>query len=193
MFEIDRELFRVINSLSGHNNWIDGLVTVVASDYLVPVFTGLILFYLWLTSVKSKNIRYGKNNVILCLCTMFVASSAVFLCNLFYFRERPFTLSEVNLLFYMPTDSSFPSNAAAGLAGLSLPIMFVSKRLFLLALSGCILMCFARIYVGIHYPLDILGGFLISLVSLSICVKMLGPLQPLIDMLIDLLEKLKLT
>ena len=124
---------------------------------------------------------------------MFIASAVVFICNLFYFRERPFTLSEVNLLFYMPTDSSFPSNTAAGLVGLSMPILFERKRLFILALLGCILICFARIYVGIHYPSDVLVGFLIALGSFALCMKLVPLVQPFIDRIINLADRLKLT
>ena len=145
MLEVDRGLFRYINGLAGRNDLLDSIFSMAANDYLIPVSIGLILVYIWLTSNKSKDSKRGKNNVVLCVCTMFIASAVVFISNLFYFRERPFTLSEVNLLFYMPTDSSFPSNTAAGLVGLSMPILFERKTLFALALLGCILICFARI------------------------------------------------
>ena len=193
MFEIDQGLFRVINELSGKSDLLDRFFSLAASDYLIPVCIGLILVYVWLTSTKSIDSKRGKNNVILCLTTMFVASSVVFIWNLFYFRERPFTLNEVNLLFYMPTDSSFPSNSAAGLAGLSIPILFENKRLFALASTGCILMCFSRIYVGIHYPSDILAGFLIAFASLLLCIKIVELSQPFIGWIIKLADKSKLT
>jgi len=193
LLEVDRGLFRYINSLSGRNDLLDSIFSMAANDYLIPVSIGLILVYIWLTSNKSRDSKRGKNNVVLCVCTMFIASAVVFICNLFYFRERPFTLSEVNLLFYMPTDSSFPSNTAAGLVGLSMPILFERKTLFALALLGCILICFARIYVGIHYPSDVLAGFLIALGSFVLCIKLVPLAQPLIDWIIDLSDRLKLT
>ena len=193
MLEVDEGLFRAINGLSGNSDLLDRLLSLAAGDYLIPVFIGLILVYVWLISSESPDAKRGKNNVILCLITMSTASAIVFIWNLFYFRERPFTLNEVNLLFYMPTDSSFPSNTAAGLAGLSMPILFESKRLFALASIGCILMCFARIYVGIHYPSDILVGFLIAFASLVLCIKLVELSEPFIRRIIKLADKSKLT
>ena len=193
LLEVDQGLFRFINGLSGRNDLLDRIFSLAASDYLIPVSIGLILVYIWLTSNKFSDTKRGKNNVVLCVFTMFIASAVVFICNAFYFRERPFTVSEVNLLFYMPTDSSFPSNTAAGMMGLSMPILFERKSLFILALLGCILICFARIYVGIHYPSDVLVGFLIALGSLVLCIKLVPLTQPFIDRIINLAERLNLT
>ena len=85
MLEVDRGLFRYINGLSGRNDLLDSIFSMAANDYLIPVTIGLILVYIWLTSNKSRDSKRGKNNVVLCVCTMFIASAVVFICNLFYF------------------------------------------------------------------------------------------------------------
>jgi undecaprenyl-diphosphatase len=77
-------------------------------------------------------------------------------------RPRPFeVLSGVNLL--MKAGSfSFPSGhaAMAFMAQTVLSYSFKKWRiaLFILALS----VGFARIYVGVHYPLDVLGGIIVG-------------------------------
>ena len=185
----DTELFRFINGLSGHSSFIDEVLSIIASDYLMPVVTGSILLYLWLTAGKSIFKRY---NVILCLLSMAVATSIVFVCNVFYYRERPFMLDDVNVLFYMPTDSSFPSNIAAGLSALSLPIALTHKKLCAGALICCLLVCLSRVYVGIHYPLDIIAGFFIGFGSFFIVKKLFKITNPINNLIILVTKKLRL-
>ena len=51
--------------------------------------------------------------VLVALASMAIASGSVFALNVVYFRDRPFVDLDVSLLFYEPTNSSFPANSAA--------------------------------------------------------------------------------
>ena len=82
----------------------------------------------------------------------------MFILNMFYFRPRPFVELDVNLLFYQPTDSSFPANSAAAAFGIAFGIWGVNRRLGWFAIAVAGLYGLARVYVGVHYPLDILAG-----------------------------------
>ena len=96
--------------------------------------------------------------VFVALASMGLSGLTVFILNMFYFRPRPFVDLDVNLLFYRPTDSSFPANSAAAAFGIAFGIWSVNRRLggFAIAVAG--LYGLARVYAGVHYPLDILGG-----------------------------------
>ena len=64
-------------------------------------------------------------------------------------RQRPFwTLEDVNVLFYRPTDPSFPSNAAAFAFALAAGVLLVRPRWGLLIGLGATLFSFARVYAG---------------------------------------------
>lgn len=94
------------------------------------------------------------------------------------FRARP--IHDENLNFTLPTGISenaqegmtcFPSDHAVLYFSLAVGILLVSKRLGLVAiLYTLIFIGLPRIYVGFHYPTDILGGFLIggALILISI-------------------------
>ena len=89
------------------------------------------------------------------------ANGLVALSNIFYFRVRPFNAlpdGTVNLLFYKPTDSSFPSNFATVLFAIAFSFMIKDRRWGSVYLALALIGGFARVFVGIHYPLDILGG-----------------------------------
>jgi undecaprenyl-diphosphatase len=93
------------------------------------------------------------------------------------FRERPLRNAALHLLIPFGTDpnalihwSSFPSDHAAIFLALSCAIFFVSRGAGLLALGYSVLViCLPRIYMGIHYPTDIMAGAVIgiSLASLA--------------------------
>lgn len=81
-------------------------------------------------------------------------------------RHRPYvTFSDDVVLGIPPHDASFPSSHAAGsLAGAyALARAFPEIAAPLWALAA--LVAFSRIYVGVHYPLDVIAGALVGLAS----------------------------
>ena len=96
-----------------------------------------------------------------------------------YFRPRPFVDLDVTRLFYPPTDSSFPSNAIAAAFGLAAVVWGVNRPVGTVLLIGASLYGFARVYAGVHYPLDIIGGALIGAVVAVIVLRLRGLAAPI--------------
>ncbi|KAB7848418.1 phosphatase PAP2 family protein [Streptomyces mobaraensis] len=61
-----------------------------------------------------------------------------------------------------PGDWSFPSNHAALAAAAAVALLFVSRRLGALALLAACAMAASRVWVGVHYPHDVLVGFAVG-------------------------------
>ena len=164
--KIDLKIFEFINSLAGNINFIDEIILIFANDYFVPVSIGLILLFHWIGFSNTNSKIHSQRSVLKSIIIMVISSMIIMALNQVIFRERPFEINDVNLLFYMPTDSSFPSNACAG--SVSLALGFLSKkwmRTFLIILLLAVSMSLSRIYVGVHYPSDIVGGTLVALAS----------------------------
>ena len=178
--KVDFALFQIINNLAGQSNAIDKLLSILASDYLIPVGMGLILYFSWFDSGNIEQRGYKQRTVIASITHMAAASLSILIINQLIFRERPFTSNEVNLIFYAPTDSSFPSNTAAGTLGIALPFIFSrGKSTGLILLGMSFTLSLARVYVGVHYPGDIIGGYMTSLLTFPVSITILKVSRPL--------------
>ncbi len=176
----DETLFLWINGFVGTLPVVDNLAEIVVSDYLVPVGLALMLIVMWFVD-PDREVRIGHQiGVFVSLTAMALSSFAVFIVNIFYFRPRPFVDLDVNLLFYEPTDSSFPSNAVAAVFGIAFGIWGVNRTMGWLAIGGAGLYGLARVYAGVHYPLDVLGGGAIAIAVTFLVFKLRDLLMPLL-------------
>ncbi|MGW7530440.1 phosphatase PAP2 family protein [Streptomyces sp. NPDC054783] len=67
-----------------------------------------------------------------------------------------------------PGDWSFPSNHAAIAAAAAVALLFVSRRLGAVAVVAALAMGVSRVWVGAHYPHDVLAGLVVgALVALA--------------------------
>lgn len=161
---MDGAVVRFLNSGVGNLALFDSLMTMLVSDYFVPVTGSLLLIALWLTGTHETR-PMNQITTIAATASIGIANAITTIINGVVDRPRPFEDNDLTLLFYAPTDPSFPSNTAS--VGFALAtIVFLRHRrsgAVLYALALC--WGFARVYAGVHYPSDILAGAAIGVVA----------------------------
>ncbi len=189
---VDTDLFMLINGFVGTAPFVDRVARWVVSDYLMPIALALMLIFMWFID-RDRELRVKRQlGVFVALASMALSNSVVFILNFYYFRPRPFVDNDVSLLFYEPTDSSFPSNAVAAVFGLAFGIWGVNRRLGYYAIAAATLYGLARVYAGVHYPLDILAGAAIAAPVTYLVFRLRDLLMPILMLAIRLARIFKL-
>ena len=83
----------------------------------------------------------------------------------FYNRPRPFESGDFIPLISRETGGSFPSGHAAFLFALAAAIFIYDKRWGIFFFVGAVLVGLGRIWAGLHWPSDILGGAVIGILT----------------------------
>lgn len=175
----DEKVFHWINGLAGRVSFFDRIIEWVVSDYMIPVALALVLVGLWFAGSDMLTRQRYQIGLFVALTSMSLSSLAVYIINWQYFRPRPFVDHDVTLLFYQPTDSSFPANSMAATFGIAAAVWGVNRRIGTVLLIAATLYGFARVYAGVHYPLDIVAGALIAVVITFLVFKLKDLLEPL--------------
>lgn len=157
-------LFHFLNQWAGQCLCLDALAVFLAKylGYLLICF--LLAWLSWDFLFRKE--RYLKTIKIISLslgAALFSRLIIVEIMRWLYFRPRPFVAEQVNQLLEHSASSSFPSGHAAFFFALSTVIFLYHKKAGLLFFIASFLIGLARIFVGIHYPLDILVGAVIGI------------------------------
>ena len=166
---IDRALFRIINqSLS--NPLFDQIMPLFdQTKYFIP----LLLFPWLLTVFYDKKNRWRL--AVLIPLVIILADQSGLLLKKTILRPRPFVDIDPELINHLVRPKgqhfSFPSNHAANTAGLATIFSSVYARYKTIFWSLAVLVMLSRIYIGVHYPGDVLAGCLLGTLSAIILIK----------------------
>lgn len=178
--KIDTSILLYLNGF--HNGFWDYFMTLYSGRFIwIPFYASFL--YVMLRNYPTKS------NV---LCLVFIALTVTFcdqtasaLLKPLVERMRPSNLDNpisagVHVAFnYRGGRYGFPSSHAANSWSMAFFAIFLARRKMLsfLLLGWAILMSYTRIYLGVHYPGDLLVGILIGLVGAYICYQIFLHIQ----------------
>lgn len=159
---VNYHLFKTINDLTG-NGALDSVMKAAASYAIYAVFAVLVV--LCLLRLRDRAVR-----PVLAVAAGLVATFLLGLAGAaIYHEKRPFQTHKVHQLVAHAGGQSFPSDHATAAFGISLAVLvFLSWRWGILLFILALLIGFARIYDGIHYPLDIAGALLAAAIGVGV-------------------------
>lgn len=178
--------FSKINGLAGSSRALD-LAMIAIAKYGV-LFFGLILVYLWFATGPERR-RTDRKTVFRAVLAALLALGINQVIGLFYFRPRPFSSHRVTLLLDRSPDPSFPSDHATGSGALTFGVAARRPLIGGVMAGFTLLLIFSRVYVGTHYPLDVLGGLATGYVGSFIVNKSWPFIEDWADWVLDLWDR----
>lgn len=164
-------IFQIINGFAGHYTVLDKVMIFIA--LYSPIIYGLLMVIQWFIGGDD-----GKKVSMEEFFAAVIALSANFIISRFYFEPRPFVTHKVNLLVKHPSDASFPSDHLSGGSAIAFTQLKGNKLIGAVMMMLTILLLIARVYVGVHYPVDVVAGFVIGFLSSKLVKYLKGILTP---------------
>ncbi|WAZ22632.1 phosphatase PAP2 family protein [Streptomyces cinnabarinus] len=158
----DVELLYDINGLAKDApEWFDRVMEFVG-EYGLLVAMVLVVVWCW-WSVRRKGGEDAASSVAALVWAPLAAALAV-LVNVpirgFVERPRPFLDHQgLEVLVSGKTDFSFVSDHATITMAMGVGLFVANRKFGLLGIGLALLEGFCRIYMGVHYPTDVVGGF----------------------------------
>lgn len=184
-------LFLSINEFAKRTPWLHG-ITADYAKYGIVLFALAILFAWW--RARSASTR-AMGLVLLIPVATVLAFAVQQLVVMLVDEARPYAVhTDALVLVSRTTDPSFPSDHACVTAAIAVGLLYVHRTLGFLTAAGALLMAVTRVYVGAHWPLDVVVGLalgaLVSLVAMQVlrtpAVRIIGwlagtPLRPIVS------------
>ena len=169
MASIDLYLFNLIHDLAGASRLLD-LVAIFFANY-----AGYFLILATILFLLSNKSKFLANSIFIALSIILSRGLITEIIRFIYPRLRPFVaLNFEPLISQAATEPSFPSGHAAFFFALAMALIVLNYRWKWWVLVVVGLMGVARVFVGVHWPADIVAGAIVGVLS-ALVVKYILP------------------
>lgn len=181
---MDAILFQTINGLAGKIPWLDTFM-IFSAKFLPVVFVmAFVILYLINQAGQQRGAFLAGVSTLIALG---IAQIIAFL----YPLQRPYLTDTAHLLIERSNDPSFPSDHAVFGFAIATMVWRYNRKAGIIFIWLAVLVGFSRVYVGTHYPLDVVGGAALGII-VSLIVDNLArqnKINTLLDKIFEILYK----
>jgi undecaprenyl-diphosphatase len=179
---MDASAFDAMNRLAARTGWLHSPVVAYAK-YGIVLFAVALAVGWWLA--RQRHSIEGIAAVVTTAVAVFVALAVAQMLGHVLDRARPYdSLPAILVLVDRTRDFSFPSDHATAVGAVAAGLWFVDRRLGASTAVLAMAMAIARVYVGAHYPGDVLAGLALGgLTAVAVHRLLAGPVTSVLERL----------
>lgn len=180
---MDGSLYRWFNRLADRTGWAHGMMKFYANSGIIAFGVLIVLVYV---IARQRDDHHGVAAAVWSGGAALVALLVGQLVGGPINRARPYeVMSSVHVLVDRSKDFSFPSDHALVAGSVAAGLLFANRRWGVVACVAAVLMAIARVYVGAHYPGDVVAGLVFGAAVAIVGGRFLVPLLTrLVDRLV---------
>lgn len=174
------QLFQQINGLAGQSKALDFLMEFLSNS--LPYAVVCLLVFLWFIGNMQKGIEIRYTSLYATFSAI-IALIVNAIIHFIYYHPRPFVAHHVHQLVSHVADSSFVSDHAVLVFAIFWTLFLRKTPWKYLILIWATMVGISRIYIGVHYPADIIGSILLSFATSSVVIHFSNKLEPFVQLL----------
>ena len=184
LIDADEAVVVWLNGLANDVPPLGNAVELLVGDHFIPTFISLLMLASWFIERDPTRRERTQKAVLAAMAGMGFASFVVLMLNIPFFRDRPFVDHELTLLFYQPTDSSFPAHPAAVGFSMATAVWQGHRKAGAVMYVLAAVWGLSRVTSGVFYPTDIVVGGLIGVVMGYLTWRWFMLIEPLPSLVI---------
>ena len=180
--QLNINLFRAVNDLGKQYTSLNPAFKFI-EEYTIYILAFSILIY-WFTKKNNNRI------MVISSCISFVIAEIIGkILGRFHSNLQPFeVLSDVNKLIERSIDNSFPSDHTILFFSFGISFCLFRKNHGFLWVVLAFFVGLSRIWVGVHYPLDVIVGAIIAIIS-ALSSYLIVPKLDIVKQFLQIYEK----
>jgi undecaprenyl-diphosphatase len=186
--DLDRSIILFLNQFEGRSRIFDQAMKLLTGEPLIQgSFLFLFIWWLWFSNGETRSedrIRAIRAAVGIVAALILARATQILL------HGRPRPVNDPTLAFVAPSGlgyeklehwSSFPSDHAVIYGAIAMVIWMRDRRLGWLAFAWTLVVgSLPRLYLGLHYPTDVVGGLLLG-TAIGYLTQRIGPPAAITD------------
>jgi undecaprenyl-diphosphatase len=181
---VDWRLFKAIYDVSLHHHWVGSLFNAI-ENVSVPVMV-LATVALWFLARPGGDRKWklAAGSGLAAAALALVVDQVI---HAIYDRPRPYESHQISHPWTSKTDPAFPSDHSSASLAIAFAILMIDPLVGAVFVVIALLIGVGRIFIGAHYPGDILASLVVAAVSAFVVVR-LG--RPVVAFCVRLVERL---